>query len=92
MNSIEQFVIAMMGELMPWLTLWVICKYFLLHGKQRVEGESRLLATLDDLTACLVAMKNPVAAQQVANMKAVRQPDIDHDLVSPPAEEEIDYA
>ena len=93
MSPIEQFVVAMMGELMPWLTLWVICKYFLLHGKQRVEGEKSQLAMLGDLTAYLVALKNPQAIQQVAHMQEQqRAPDIDTELVNPPDEEEMNFA
>ena len=92
MTSIEQFVIALLGELMPWMTIWVLAKYFLLHGKQRVEGEQRLLATLGDLTAYIVALKNPQAVQQVANMnESMRRPDIDTDLLNPTEEEEMRY-
>ena len=73
MTSIEQFVVALLGELLPWITLWVLAKYFLLAGNQHCKTVDRLLARHDDLTAQVIAFKNPWAAEQFARFKSMSE-------------------
>lgn len=85
MSPWQQFATALTGEFLPWITLWVLAKYFLLVGNQSRMTIERLLARHDDLTAQVIAFKNPWAAEQFARFKSMgeqapKQPDVDEDL------------
>jgi hypothetical protein len=84
MNPWQLFSNALLDSLLPWITIWVLAKYFLLAGKQYRETINRLLANHDDLTAQVIAFKNPWAAEQFARFKTMAQqapkPDVDTDL------------
>lgn len=84
MSSWQQFATALVGQLFPWITLWVLAKYFLLVGNQSRMVIERLLARHDDLTAQVIAFKNPWAAEQFARFKSMGEqapkPDVDEDL------------
>lgn len=68
----QEFVLALIGAAFPWMTIWVIAMRFSQLGKREAEREERLLRTLDDLTAQIVAFKNPWAAQVFARTQSLR--------------------
>lgn len=68
----QEFVLALIGALFPWLTMWVILKYFHYQARRDAEREGRLLQTNDDLTAQIIAFKNPWAAQVFAQTQSLR--------------------
>lgn len=75
----QEFVLALIQAVFPWMTLWVIAKYFSLESKREAERENRLLRTVDDLTAQIVAFKNPWAAQVFAQTQSLRDAPPDKD-------------
>lgn len=75
----QEFVLALIGAAFPWMTIWIIAKRFSQLGKREVEREERLLRTIDDLTAQIVAFKNPWAAQVFAQTQSLRNPPPDKD-------------
>lgn len=70
----QEFVLALIGAAFPWMTIWVIAMRFSQLGKREAEREQRLLRTVDDLTAQIVAFKNPWAAQVFAQTQSLRDP------------------
>lgn len=75
----QEFVLALISALFPWLTMWVILKYFHFQARRDAEREGRLLQTNDDLTAQIVAFKNPWAAQVFAQTQSLRDRPPDKD-------------
>lgn len=67
----SEFVLALIQAIFPWLTLWVLAKYFTMARKSDAERETRLLSTIDDLTAQIVAYKNPWAAEMFARTQSL---------------------
>lgn len=80
MSSWQQFAVAFFGEIFPWVTIWVVSKYFLLGGKQYREVIAGLMAHSQALTQQVVAYKNPSAAEQFARTQARRPQGIKVDL------------
>lgn len=68
----EEFVLALIGAIFPWMTLWVLAKYFLMARRGDVARETRLLSTVDDLTAQIIAFKNPWAAEMFARTQSLQ--------------------
>ena len=75
----QEFVLALIGAAFPWMTVWVIAQRFSQQGKREAGREERLLRTVDDLTAQIVAFKNPWAAQVFAQTQSLRNPPPDKD-------------
>lgn len=75
----QEFVLALIGAAFPWMTIWVIAQRFSQLGKREAEREARLLQTQDDLTAQIVAFKNPWAAQVFAQTQSLRNVPPDKD-------------
>ena len=75
----QEFVLALIGAAFPWMTIWVIAQRFSQLGKRESEREERLLRTIDDLTAQIVAFKNPWAAQVFAQTQSLRNVPSDKD-------------
>tara|TARA_R110002020_G_scaffold47968_4_gene137157 strand:+ start:1977 stop:2273 length:297 start_codon:yes stop_codon:yes gene_type:complete len=71
MTPWQQFAVALFAVTFPWITLWCVMKYFLLAGKQYQRALDCVLARNDDLTAQVIAFKNPWAAEQFARFKAM---------------------
>ncbi len=85
MTPWQQFAVALFAVTFPWITLWAVMKYFLLAGNQDRKTIARLLARIDDLTAHVIAFKNPWAAEQFARFKSMHDqeptgPDVDTTL------------
>jgi hypothetical protein len=68
-----EFVLALIQAIFPWATLWVLAKYFLMARRQDIQKQERLLSTVDDLTAQIVAFKNPWAAEMFARTQSLQQ-------------------
>tara|TARA_R100001082_G_C4292928_1_gene128994 strand:- start:164 stop:469 length:306 start_codon:yes stop_codon:yes gene_type:complete len=84
MSSWHQFAVALFAVTFPWVTLWAVMKYFLLAGNRDKRLIESLLARIEDLTAQVIAFKNPWAAEQFARFKSMAEqaprPDKDMDL------------
>ncbi len=53
----QEFTLALMQAVLPYVTIWVLAKYFLLQGKTNTE-------LIRNLTRQVLSTKNPWAAQQ----------------------------
>lgn len=76
----NEFVLALIQALFPWITIWVLAKYFHYQARRDADREGRLLQTNDDLTSQIIAFKNPWAAQvfaQTQSLRGVPKPDKD---------------
>lgn len=93
MSSYQQFAVALFAVTFPWVTLWAVMKYFLLAGNQQRKLVDSLLARIDDLTAQVIAFKNPWAAEQFARFKAMSnqapQPDKDPNMAFLGADDDL---
>lgn len=61
MGVAREFTLALIQSLLPWVTIWVLAKYFLLQGKTNA-------ALIESLTRQVLATKHPWAAQQALSV------------------------